>query len=318
MRRAYRNTMLCMRLPLPPRLTIALAAPLCLLLAACAQAAPAPTATPLPTHTPLPTATAVPTATPPPTATVAPEPALAPAGADAASAAISDDFSAAETLAAALAAMDAAPSFHAEVDAVIKVVQQEASFRMDEETFGSEFPIRYAGDFQPPDRARGKLTVSLGIFALETDLILIGDIAYIRNPETGEWETLYIQDAGLPSPYDFARLPQDMGRYKGLRVVGDETLDGIPARRLAATLTGSYLGSRYESLFIEVWVGMRDALVRRYTLAGETAADAGDGAGLTGGALPLAAGDLGGAAELALTVTYTEFGKGVDIRAPGR
>ena len=312
-----------MRLPLPPLLTIALAAPLCLLLAACAAPAPDPTATPLPTHTPLPTATAVPTATPPPpatplpTATVAPEPALAPAAADAASAAISADFTAAQTLAAALAAMDAAPSFHAEVDAVIKVVQQEASFRMDEETFGSEFPIRYAGDFQPPDRARGRLSVSLGLFALETDLVLIGDIAYIRNPETGEWETLYIQDAGLPSPYDFARLPQDMARYKGLRVVGDETLDGRRVRRLAATLTGNYLGSRYESLFIEIWVGMQDALVRRYTLAGETAADAGDGAGLTGGALPLAPGDLGGAAELALTVRYTDFGKRVDIRAPG-
>lgn len=311
-------------MPLPPRLTIALVAPLCLLLAACAAPTLAPTATPMPTATPLPTATAAPTATPMPTATplptatVAPEPEPAAnlAALDA-SAAISPDFTAAETLAAALAAMDAAPSFHAEVDAVIKVVQQEASFRMDEETFGSEFPIRYAGDFQPPDRARGKLSVSLGIFALETDLILIGDIAYIRNPETGEWETLYIQDAGLPSPYDFARLPQDMTRYKGLRIVGDETLDGNPVRRLAATLTGNYLGNRYESLFIEIWVGMRDALVRRYTLAGETAADAGDGAGLTGGALPLAAGDLGGAAELALTVTYTDFGKGVDIRAPG-
>ena len=313
-----------MRLPLPPLLIIALAAPLCLLLAACTAPALAPTATPLPTHTPLPTATAVPTATPPPTATPLPTATPAPEPAPAAnlaaldaSAVISPDFTAAETLAAALAAMDAAPSFHAEVDAVIKVVQQEASFRMDEETFGSEFPIRYAGDFQPPDRARGRLSVSLGLFALETALVLIGDIAYIRNPETGEWETLYIQDAGLPSPYDFARLPQDMARYKGLRVVGDETLDGQRVRRLAATLTGSYLGSRYESLFIEIWVGMQDALVRRYTLAGETAADAGDGAGLTGGALPLAPGDLGGAAELALTVTYTGYGKRVDIRAPG-
>ena len=188
---------------------------------------------------------------------------------------------------------------------------------MDEETFGSEFPIRYAGDFQPPDRARGKLAVSLGLFALETELILIGDIAYILNPETREWETLYIQDAGLPSPYDFARLPQDAARYKGLRIVGDETLDGRRARRLAATLTGSYLGSQYKSLFIEIWVDMQDALIRRYTLAGETDSDALDGAGLSGGALPIAPGDLGGAAELAMTVTYADFGKRVDIRAPG-
>ena len=212
--------------------------------------------------------------------------------------------------------MDAVPSYHAEVDAVIKVVQQEASFRMDEETFGSEYPIRYSGDFQPPDRARVKLALSLGAFALETDLILIGDLAHIRDPETGAWETLPIRATGLPSPYDFARLPQDLARYKNLRIVRHETHDGIPVRRLSADLAGAHLGSHYDSLFVEIWIGLSDALIRRYTLAGETAADAGDDAGLSGGGLPLAAGDLGGGAELALTVTYTGFGERVDIRPP--
>ena len=213
--------------------------------------------------------------------------------------------------------MNAAPSYHAEVDAVIKVVQQEASFRMDEETFGSEYPIRYSGDFQPPDRARVKLALSQGAFAIETDLILIGDLAHILDPETRQWETLPIRHAGLPSPYDFARLPQDLARYQNLRIVRHETLNGIPVRRLSAELAGAHLGSHYDSLFVEIWVGISDALIRRYTLAGETSADAGDDAGLSGGGLPLAAGDLGGGAELALSVTYTGFGERVDIGAPG-
>ena len=309
-----------MRIPLPPLPPRILLAPLCLLLAACApNPAPVPTATPMPTHTPAPTATPIPTAIPIPTPTPHPSPTSArePASAAAPGAnAISDNFTAAQTLAAALAAMNAVPSYHAEVDAVIKVVQQEASFRMDEETFGSEYPIRYSGDFQPPDRARGKLALSQGGFALETDLILIGDLAHIRDPETGLWETLPIRHAGLPSPYDFARLPQDLARYKNLRIVRQETLAGIPVRRLSAQLAGAHLGSHYDSLFIEIWVGIHDALIRRYTLAGETSADARDDAGLSGGGLPLAAGDLGGGAELALTVTYTGYGERVDIRVP--
>ena len=141
-------------------------------------ATPAVTPTPAPTATPLPTATAVPTSAP----MLTPVSEIAP---NAARSALAADDSAREILSAALEAMQDADAFHADVDASFKIVQTEASFQMDEETFGDEFPIYYKGDIQAPDRTRGKLGISLGFFLLEIDIITIGEDAYITNPETG-------------------------------------------------------------------------------------------------------------------------------------
>ena len=89
---------------------------------------------------------------------------------------------------AAIEAMQNVESFRAEVDAAFTVIQTEASFRMDEETFGTEFPVRFSGDFQLPDRASGKLQLALGLVLLQIDIVTIGEQAYITNTETGVWE----------------------------------------------------------------------------------------------------------------------------------
>ena len=324
----------CMRL-----LRYTAAVLLCLLLAACGDPAPdlpAPTATAAPTLTP--TATAVPPPTPTPAATPTPAPTstplpptatatVAPTAAptltpvsesaqDAARSALAADDSAREILSAALEAMQAADAFHADVDASFKIVQPEASFQMDEETFGDEFPIYYKGDIQAPDRTRGKLGISLGFFLLEIDIITIGEDAYITNPETGVWERLFVADTGFPSPAEFALPPMDPAQYEDLQIVGDDTVDGVATRHISANVRGNYLGSAYDSLYVEMWVGVEDALVRRLTMAGETSAEAQDSAGLSGDAMPLAPGDLGGAAEFNATITYTDFGKNFDIQPP--
>ena len=272
-------------------------------------ATPAATSTPAPTSTPLPTATAAPTATP----TLTPVSESAP---DAARSALAADDSAREILSAALKAMQAADAFHADVDASFKIVQTEASFQMDEETFGDEFPIYYKGDIQAPDRTRGKLGISLGFFLLEIDIITIGEDAYITNPETGVWERLFAADTGFPSPAEFVLPPMDPAQYEDAQIVGDDTVDGVATRHISANARGNYLGSAYDSLYVEMWVGVEDALVRRLTMAGETSAEAQDSAGLSGDAMPLAPGDLGGAAEFNATITYTDFGKNFDIQAP--
>ena len=212
--------------------------------------------------------------------------------------------------------MQAADAFHADVDASFKIVQTEASFQMDEETFGDEFPIYYKGDIQAPDRTRGKLGISLGFFLLEIDIITIGDDAYITNPETGVWERLFVADTGFPSPSEFVLPPMDPAQYEDLQIVGDDTVDGVATRHISANARGNYLGSAYDSLYVEMWVGVEDALLRRLTMAGETSAEAQDSAGLSGDAMPLAPGDLGGAAEFNATITYTDFGKNFDIQPP--
>ena len=271
-----------------------------------------PTATPRPTPTPHPTATPIPTPTPAPTAT--PSPTSTPTVAAATSPAASPDDTPDAIIDAAVTGMRALKTFHADVDAAFKVVQTEASFRMDEQTFGSEFPVRFTADFQAPDRSDGKLLLSLGFVALELSIITIGDDAYITNPETGVWERYPLIYTGLPDPYDLALPPADISRYSDIQVVKDETLDGVQTRHIRANLRDSVLGSAYDNLYVEMWIGIEDNLIRRLTMAGETTVDEQDSAGLAGRSLGAA--DIGGKAEFSMTVTYSNFNQPVTIEPP--
>ena len=202
-------------------------------------------------------------------------------------------------------------SFHAEIDAAFTVVQSEASFRMDEETFGTEFPIRFAGDFRLPDRAAGKLQVALGLVLLELDIINIGESAYITNPETGDWEQYPLFLSGLPDPYDLVLLPSGLSRYSDVEVVKDETIDGVETEHVRAKLRANVLGGSYESLFLDVWIGKDDNLLRRLTMSGKAEVNEEDTAGLTAGVL-----DIGGDAEFTMTITYSNFNQPVVIKPP--
>ena len=222
----------------------------------------------------------------------------------------------AEIILEAIAAMRGLRSFHAEVDALFKVVQLEASFRMDEETFGTEFPIRFSGDFQLPDRAAGTLQAALGLVLLELDIVNIGDIAYITNPETGTWEQYPLFLTGLPDPYDLVLPPTDVARYSDIQEVGVEIIEGDEAHHIKANLRENVLGGSYENLIVEMWLGVEDKLIRRLTMAGETDVGEEDTAGLAGRALGAA--DIGGKAELTMTITYTNFNQSIAIEPPTR
>lgn len=202
-------------------------------------------------------------------------------------------------------------SFHAEVDAAFKVVQTEASFKMDEETFGTEFPIRFNGDFQLPDRAAGTLQLALGLALLEVDIITIGEQSYISNPETGAWEQYPLFLTGLPDPYDLVLPPSDISRYSDIQVVKDVTIDGVQTRHIRGLLRATVLGSSYDGLFTDMWIGKRDGLLRRLSVSGKAEVEEEDTAGLAAGAL-----DIGGEAEFTMTITYTDFNQPVVIEPP--
>ena len=182
---------------------------------------------------------------------------------------------------------------------------------MDEETFGTKFPIRFSGDFRLPDRAAGKLQLALGLVLLEIDIVNIGDIAYITNPETGVWEQYPLFLTGLPDPYDLVLLPPETSRYSDIEVVKDETIDGVETRHLKANLRANVLGGSYDNLFLDVWIGKDDNLLRRLTMAGNAEVEEEDTAGLSASVL-----DIGGDAEFTMTITYSNFNQPVAIEPP--
>ena len=217
----------------------------------------------------------------------------------------------AATIAAAIEAMRQVESFHAEVDAAFTVVQTEASFRMDEQTFGTEFPLRFSGDFQLPDRAAGKLQIALGLALLEMNIVTIGDIAYITNPETGAWEQYPLFLTGLPDPYDLTLLPPETSRYSNIQIAKEENIDGVDTVRVKANLRANVLGGSYETLFLETWIGKDDNLLRRLTMSGKAEVTEEDTAGLAASVL-----DIGGDAEFTMTITYSNFNRPVVIEPP--
>ena len=207
--------------------------------------------------------------------------------------------------------MRQAESFHAEVDAAFKVVQTEASFKMDEETFGTEFPIRFSGDFQLPDRAGGNLQFALGLALLELDIVTIGEQAYITNPETGVWEQYPLFLTGLPDPYDLVLPPLDISRYSDLELVKKQTIDGMQTQHIRGLLRATVLGSSYDSLFTDMWIGKEDGLLRRLSVSGKAEVEEEDTAGLAAGVL-----DIGGEAEFTMTITYSDFNTPIAIEPP--
>ena len=217
-------------------------------------------------------------------------------------------------IAASIEAMQQTKSFHAEVDAAFKVVQTEASFRMDEETFGTEFPIRYIGDFQMPDRSDGKLQIALGLALLELDFITIGETAYITNPETGAWEQFPLFLTGLPDPYDLVLAPADTSRYTNLQYVGEKIIDGVQTHHIRADLRANVLGSAFDNLFVELWIGTDDNLLRQLSMAGETSVEEQDTAGIASDTLGVA--DIVGKAEFLVTITYTDYNADIVITPP--
>ncbi len=231
----------------------------------------------------------------------------APAAIDAAS----GDANTADLIAASVHAMKEVESFRAEVDAAFNVVQTEASFRMDEESFGMEFPIRFAGEFQMPDRAAGNLQVALGSALLELEIVTVGEQAYITNPETGIWEQYPLFLTGLPNPYDLVLPPADASRYSDVEVVKDQNINGILTRHIRASLRANVLGGSYDNLYFDIWIGVADNLIYRLTMAGNAKAEEEDTAGLAATVL-----DIGGEAEFNMTITYSDFNQPIVIEPP--
>jgi hypothetical protein len=277
------------------------------LLAACNQ--PARSLAQLGASTPTPTMTAIPTATPLPTATPTPEPTatatLIPSLAPAPGVALNTDASLEELLAASIEAMSGVQSFHFELDASITT-----------ETDGSamQIPLTFAGDYQAPDRTRGKMTISLGFLSMELETITIGDKAYISDPQTGEWEETSNASLVIPQPSDFTGIPEQ-ANLEGMEVVGEETLeDGTPVLHLRAKAPEELTGGNTGDLDAHIWIGLEDSLIRRMKIDGDVPLDQvaalAPGAPFSGGALP------SGPANLTMTVTLSNYNVPVEIEAP--
>ena len=258
--------------------------------AACTVVEPTATPTPTPTATPVPTPT--PTPTPIPTPTPFPTPTLTPMPTPPSPQAILD---------ASTAAMETAGSFHFDMDMQMAVAVEDAGFSI-------TIPLTLKGDFQAPDSIQAVISMSLLGFSFEIQMISIGDMTYMTNPETGEWEVTTDADsiALFTGPQEF--LGADAFEIEGLVLVGKESLDGIRVYHLEGVAAPGVFGEAEGELQAVFWIGVGDSLIRQIVVEGELSLD--------GGADPLFGGGGPGASTINLTMTFSDFGKDVTIVAP--
>ncbi len=203
---------------------------------------------------------------------------------------------------ATIQAMQNVRSFHFAIEATVQA---------NTEQIRTEIPLRFEGDFQAPDRARGKLVVSLGFISFEIETINIGDTAYVTNIETGEWEGTSGGAFDLPGPQEFTSA--DAFDIEGLTLVGQETLQGIRVFHLRGQPPRGLFGGDQEGEFSsDLWLGVDDFLIRRLVAEGDIPME---------GVSALLGGQLGGAgltgnATMTMTIEFSNYNEPVEIEAP--
>jgi len=232
--------MLPTRLALP-LMRLAVAA---LVLAACGGV-PAPT--PLP-----PALTAAPISAQPPVRTSTPKPAptATPPSAEA-------------ILQAAFGASQRASSYRFAMDMLMKLSGPNI-------TDGTEIPMRFTGDVQPPDRMQGAMTMSANGVDSETQVIVMGGTSYFKNPLTNKWQ-LNPQTTMLFNP---KALMMDASDVEELEFLGVETVEDTPVYHLTgrARLPFTFdepLGKVQTEMLVNYWISQEDQRLLQATVAGD-------------------------------------------------
>jgi hypothetical protein len=172
---------------------------------------------------------------------------------------------------------------------------------MKEEGITVEMPMTFAMDVQPPDRTHGTVSISLLGVTIETEVISIGDTAYVKDPETGEW-SIETEETSTFSPEDFSGFePADI---EDLVLVGETKLNGTPVYLLKGTISardmGDGLGDIQGRLQVKYWIAVKSGRLKQSLIDGEISETAGE-------ALTL---------RLEATTTYSAYGKTVAIQPP--
>ena len=173
-----------------------------------------------------------------------------------------------------------------------------------------EASLMVSGDFQFPDRERVSYTLSIGGFRMEFEIVSIGGVVYVKDPDTGEWSTGLKGDGQQESLGDFPELTDfigvgfDLSELREVEFIGEILLDGRDVYHVSGQISPSALGGILEEFSVsdgmvrlEYWIGTDDRLVRRARLRFEE--------------------DIGGTlVEMRLVLRMSGYGEEFNIVAP--
>jgi WD40 repeat protein len=138
--------------------------------------------------------------------------------------------------------------------------------------FGEDvtIPMRFQGDIVPPDSVQGAMTISVNDVDVETQVVMIGDQAYVLNPLTNQWQ-VSDQSSAAFNPEDLVMNPGDV---EDLVLVGETIAEDTPVYHLTgrALLPFSFedpLGEVKADMQVEYWIGIDDLRLVRSVVEGD-------------------------------------------------
>ena len=207
-------------------------------------------------------------------------------------------------IAASNKAMRGLTSLHTEINGTLELVPEGGSpFKV---------PFLIEGDFQAPDRARTKATISLGFLTLEYEAITIGTESYTKDPLTGEWLASTSSGNLLTDLSELLGSPGSI-ELRNAEIAGREIVDGLTLLHITGNPAQDLFGDSGIDLMAELWIGLDDALLYRMGLFGRVAITGDDLAGL---GLPLGGDTTPIDTTVNIEVGFSLFNQPVDITAP--
>ena len=199
----------------------------------------------------------------------------------------------------------------------------QATLSADQGPLSIELPMTSEGDFQRPDRSRASVDIDLGLFKIETEVIAIGDETYMTDLESGQWiksdggsDLMILDPVDLTDPGEFTNQ-DDFSELDDLRIVGQETIEGIDTHHLAFSMSdwesdeGEPLSGDIE---MHMWVGVDDYYLYKVALDGRFSL-AQDETTQSGGSLIAGLGSDGDI-DLDVVVNLSNFNVPVLIQPP--
>ena len=160
--------------------------------------------------------------------------------------------------------MDAAESFHFELDhdgggtpIAMGLVMNEAE-----------------GDIARPDRLKVEVSATMRGLFIEVEVITVGSVVYITNPLTREWEPLPTEFSAVSFFDPDSGITAILEGMTNLVKLKDEKMEGLVCYHIAGKTASQYLNSialsSVEGVIVdtEVWVDTEYFLLRRIRLEG--------------------------------------------------
>jgi Tol biopolymer transport system component len=168
------------------------------------------------------------------------------------------------------------------------------------------------GDFKAPDRAEETISLRINENEVDLEFITIGDVFYLKDPETGQWEIDFMLRYLTLSAFTRTRPgipPIEFTDIRDLVLVEETSLDGVKVYHFKGTGPISGIDDALDSsMQIDYWVGVDDGMLKQSAADGEMT--------ITSDEISELFGFDSVKVDISWTQRISDFGKAVAIEAP--